>query len=74
MFLSILRTISALKGETSPFSERAAVKIKIRRDGAQRTQRQFGTGPPARCRYEFMDYEDVVMPRRVKYRRFSRLH
>lgn len=82
-FLSILRTISALKGETSPFTEhlfpRTGVKSKLGvtdRKSAKDTASIWHRTPPppSFSRYEFMDYGDVVMPRRLNCRRSPRLN
>lgn len=81
-FLSILRTISALKGETSPFTEhlfpRTGVKSKLgvtdRKSAKDTASIWHRTPPPSFSRYEFMDYGDVVMPRRLNCRRSPRLN
>lgn len=78
--LSISRAISALQGETSRFTEhlssRAAVKSELGVTDCERAQKDTASNlaPDSPPRYEFVDYGDVVMPRRVNYRRFPRLN
>lgn len=82
--MPILRSISALWGETSPFTEhlftRTGVKLQLGADGLQERKGHrvnlvpdspsFFPPPP---RNQFLDYGDVAEPRRVIYRRFPRL-